>query len=124
MISPNSYDTGRKIVINPDVTCTSESICAQATRETIEAWAKAVSDYAPNSVVRVERANFNICALKDILAYYDDVFSALNRYGLGWFSNDYINIITGDAMIVGFTPTYYQNKKYCIEILQTQQQWQ
>ncbi len=124
MLAPNSWDTGRQIVINPDVTYTSESIWAQSTKQTIDAWAKAVSEFAPHSVVRIESANFNACPLSAALAYYNDVFSALDRYGLGWYSNDYINFSDGGRRYVGFTPVTYQGGAYCIELLQQLQQWQ
>lgn len=104
MLCPNSYDTGRQIVIHPDVTYSSETVWEQANKETIEAWAKAISEFAPHSVVRIETANFNACSLDAALAYYNDLFEALDRYGLGWYSNDYINFSDGGRRYVGFTP--------------------
>ncbi len=124
MLCPNSYDTGRQIVINPDVTYSSETIWEQANKETIEAWAKAISEFAPHSVVRIETANFNACSLEAALAYYNDLFEALDRYGLGWYSNDYINFSDSGRGYVGFTPVNYMGGSYCIELLQQLQKWQ
>ncbi len=124
MLCPNSYDTGRQIVIHPDVTYSSETIWAQSNKETVEAWAKSISEFAPHSVVRIETANFNACSLDAAIAYYNDIFEALDRYGLGWYSNDYINFSDGGRRYVGFTPVNYLNGSYCIELLQQLQQWQ
>ncbi|HWR24215.1 MAG TPA: cellulase family glycosylhydrolase [Feifaniaceae bacterium] len=124
MLAPNNLDVGRQIVINPDVTYTSESVWAQSSKETIEAWAKSISEFAPHSVVRIETANFNACSLDAALAYYNDVFEVLDRYGLGWYSNDYINFSNSGRRYVGFTPVSYLGGSYCIELLQQLQQWQ
>lgn len=124
MLCPNSNDSGRQIVIHPDVTYSSETVWEQANKETIEAWAKTISEFAPHSVVRIETANFNKCSLDAALAYYNDLFEALDRYGLGWYSNDYINFSDGGRGYVGFTPVNYMGGAYCIELLQQLQQWQ
>ncbi len=124
MLCPNSNDAGRQIVIHPDVTYSSEAILEQSNKEKIDAWAKTISEFAPHSVVRIETANFNACPLDAALAYYDDVFEALDRYGLGWYSNDYINFSDGGRRYVGFRPTSYLGGSYCIELLQQLQRWQ
>lgn len=65
MISPNSYDIGRKLTIHPDVTYSSEAIAAQSTRETIGTWAKTLSTYSPELIVRFEAAAFNLGCISD-----------------------------------------------------------
>ena len=124
MICPNSYDVGRLIVIHPDVTYSSESVWEQSNKETIEAWAKAISDFAPNSVVRIETANFNAVALDQALAYYQDIFTALDEYGLGWYSNDYINFSNGGRRYLGFKPVNYFGASFCKELLEQLQSFQ
>lgn len=118
MICPNSYDTGRFIVISKDLTYTSETIWQQANKDTIDAWAKAISEFAPHSIVRIENANFNACSLDAALAYYNDVYSALNQYGLGWYSNEYINFSNAGRRYMGVTPVNYFDASYCVELLQ------
>jgi len=56
MISPNSYDKGRKITVNADVTYTTAEIFAQSNKQTIESWAKAMAAYSPKLIVRFETA--------------------------------------------------------------------
>ena len=124
MICPNSYDVGRLIVIHPDVTYSSESIWEQSNKETIEAWAKAISEFAPHSVVRIETANFNAVALDQALAYYQDIFTALNEYGLGWYSNDYINFSNAGRRYLGFKPVNYFGASFCKELLEQLQSFQ
>ena len=124
MICPNSYDTGRFIVINKDLTYASETVWQQANKDTIDAWAKAISEFAPHSIVRIEDANFNACALDAALAYYNDVYSALNQYGLGWYSNEYLNFSNAGRRYLGFSPVNYFDASYCIELLQQLQSFQ
>ncbi len=124
MICPNSYGTGRFIVISKDLTYTSETIWQQANKDTIDAWAKTISEFAPHSIVRIENANFNACTLDAALAYYNDVYSALNKYGLGWYSNEYINFSNAGRRYLGFTPVNYLDASYCIELLQQLQSFQ
>ncbi len=124
MLCPNSYDTGRLIVIHPDVTYSSEAVWEQSNKETIESWAKAISEFAPHSVVRIEDANFNAVALDQALAYYKDVYDALSKYGLGWYSNDYINFTNGGRRYLGFKPVKYFGASFCKELLEQLQSFQ
>ena len=124
MLCPNSYDTGRLIVIHPDVTYSSEAVWEQSNKETIESWAKAISEFAPHSVVRIEDANFNAVALDQALAYYQDVYDALSKYGLGWYSNDYINFTNGGRRYLGFKPVKYFGASFCKELLEQLQSFQ
>ena len=124
MICPNSYDTGRMIVIHPDVTYSSETVWEQSNKQTIDAWAKAISEFAPHSVVRIEDANFNAVALDQALNYYQDVYAALNEYGLGWYSNDYINFANGGRRYLGFKPEKYFDASFCTELLEQLQSFQ
>lgn len=124
MICPNSYDVGRLLVIHPDVTYSSESVWDQSNKETITAWAKTVSEFAPHSVVRIETANFNAVALDQALAYYHDIFTALNQYGLGWYSNDYINFTDGGRRYMGVEPVQYFGIPLCKELLEQLQSFE
>ena len=124
MICPNSYDMGRLLVIHPDVTYSSEWALDQSNKDTIEFWAKTVSEFAPHSVVRIETANFNAVALDQALAYYNDIFAALNQYGLGWYSNDYINFTDGGRRYMGVEPVQYFGRPLCKELLEQLQSFQ
>jgi hypothetical protein len=124
MLSPNSYDQGRKIVINPDVIYTSETIWEQSNKDKIFAWAKAISEFAPGSVARYENANFGGCTQVAAIRYYEDLLAALDEYGLGWFSNDYIEIVNSGAGYVGATLVPYSGSYLNVELLQQLQKWQ
>ncbi|MEA5013120.1 MAG: cellulase family glycosylhydrolase [Candidatus Limiplasma sp.] len=124
MLSPNSEDAGRKITIDPEVTYTSEAVWEQSTKETIDAWAKEIADFAPNAVVRFENANFGGCTQQAALRYYDDLLSALDQYGFGWLSNDYINIVNNGGGYVGATMAPYGNGSINVELLKLLQKWQ
>ena len=106
------------------MTYSSEWALDQSNKDTIEFWAKTVSEFAPHSVVRIETANFNAVALDQALAYYNDIFAALNQYGLGWYSNDYINFTDGGRRYMGVEPVQYFGRPLCKELLEQLQSFQ
>lgn len=95
MISPYSYTEGSHITIHEDVTYSSEAVYDAANRETIEAWCAAYHSFAPQAVVRFERAFFNANTSEDTLRYYEDMLAAFDECGYDWYSNDF-GLITGD----------------------------
>lgn len=126
MLSPN-VDTGaRHIVINADVSFSSESIWEQANKDTIESWARAISEFAPRSVVRFEDARFGGCPQTAALHYYTDLLSALKKYNLGWYSNDYINIREPGARhtLAGSVAVNYGDGVINVDLMKLLQTWQ
>ncbi len=73
MISPNTDDGARQIVINADVTYASERLLHQSNKDTIDAWAKTISEFAPGSYVRFKRATFGGCPQTAAIRYYYSV---------------------------------------------------
>jgi Endoglucanase len=125
MLSPNSYDSGRTITVNPDVTYTTSAIFAQSNKQTIENWAKAMSAYSPNLIVRFETASFNIGCIHDsALSYYDDMLSAFDKYKMSWFSNEYWNITSGGGNYAGVKPVQYNGFSLDVEMLKLLQKYQ
>lgn len=126
MLSPNSDNVGRTITINPDVTYTTPEIFAQSNKQTIENWAKTMSGYSPNLIVRFECAAFDIGCIHDsALKYYDDMLSVFNKYGFSWFSNDYWCIMhnVGD-FFVGVKIVQYKGSTFDAEMLKLLQKHQ
>ena len=125
MISPNSYDIGRKLTIHPDVTYSSEAIAAQSTRETIGTWAKTLSTYSPELIVRFEAAAFNLGCISDsALKYYDDMLTAFDQYGFGWYSNDYQSLRNSEYLYAGSKPVPYKDSNLNVEMLKLLQKHQ
>jgi hypothetical protein len=125
MISPNSYNSGRTITINADVTYTSPEIFAQSNKQTIENWAKAMSEFSPNLTVRFENAGFNIGCIHDsALKYYDDLLSAFAKYGIGWFSNDYWSMTHGGNSYAGIKSVQYKDFSLDVDMLKLLQRYQ
>lgn len=86
-ISPNG--SANRITVHSDVTYTTEEIVEASNQQTIDAWGQAVSAFAPGSVVRVERAAFNIGTQYDsALRYYEDFLAMCETYQLDWLTND------------------------------------
>ena len=98
MICPNSVEDGKHITIHEDVTFSSEKVWMQANEESIQAWGKAMHDFSPQCVVRIEDACFTLGTTQDaLLRYYEDVLTMFDQYSMGWYSNDY-DIILGDSV--------------------------
>jgi hypothetical protein len=125
MISPNSYNSGRDITVNADVTYTSSEIIAQSNKQTIESWAKAMTAYSPKLIVRFETAGFSVGCIHDsVLKYYDDMLSAFDKYGIGWYSNDYMDIINARSSYAGIEPVQYKEYSLDVEMLKVLQKHQ
>lgn len=83
MLCPNSYDIGNPITLHENVTYSSSEIIAQSNQQTIEDWAKTMSEYSLLLVVRFENAMFNIgCSHDSAMRYYNDLLAALTD--MGW----------------------------------------
>ena len=127
MICPNSVEDGRHITIYEDITYSSESVWMEANEETIQAWGKAIHDFSPQCVVRIEDACFTLGTTQDsLLRYYEDVLTMLDQYSMGWYSNDY-DIILGDSVSrladarVGQHGMYPKFNSEILELLQKHQ---
>lgn len=127
MLSPNSYSGGRTITINPDVTYTTPEIFAQSNKQTIENWAKAMSGYSSNLIVRFENAGFDIgCTQDSVLKYYSDLLSTFDKYDFSWYSNDYWRITHAENnFYAGVKPVKYKDSSYFnADILKLLQKYQ
>lgn len=124
MLCPNSYDKGRVITINRDISYRSDTIAGQSNLQTIQNWAKTMKEFSPNMITRFENVSFNLgCVHSSALAYYKDLISTLDQYGFGWYSNDY------DAMIKGgnYEKSYavpYKSLNLDVAMLQLFQKYQ
>lgn len=124
MLCPNSYDSGRVITINSNITYHSTDIVAQSNLQTIQEWAKAMKEFSPNMISRFEKAAFNLgCVHSSALAYYKDLISTLNQYDFGWYSNDYDLMINGGyyEKSVG---VQYKSLNLDVDLLQLFQKYQ
>jgi hypothetical protein len=125
MISPNSYNGGREITVNADVTYTSPVIFAQSNKDTIENWANEMSEYSPKLIVRFENSAFNLGCIHDsALKYYDDMLSTFNKYGFGWYSNDYWSMLHATYFYAGVEPVPYKDFSLDVEMLKLLQKHQ
>jgi hypothetical protein len=126
MISPNSYDQGREITINQDITYQSAYISSQSNKQTINEWVKTMSAYSPQLIVRFETADFSVgCIHTSALAYYNDLLATLNQYGFGWFSNDYYRLMrANDSKYAGIKTVQYKNIALDAEMLKLLQRYQ
>lgn len=125
MISPNSYNSGRTITINADVTYASPEIIAQSNKQTIENWVKTMSEYSPNLIVRFESAGFNLGCIHDsALKYYDDLLSTFAKYDISWFSNDYSSIANANGHYAGVKPVQYKDFSLDVDMLKLLQKYQ
>ena len=127
MISPNSYDSGNPITLNEDITYSSSEIVAQSNQQTIEDWAKTMSEFSPQLVVRFENAMCTIgCSHDSAIRYYNDLLAALDRYGMGWYCNNYNTIIHGNwTAFAGIKPVMYSNGMVIdVEMLKLLQSYQ
>lgn len=95
MICPNDFEAGKRITIHENLTYSSDKVWAASTKETMEAWGAVIHDFVPRAVVRFESANFGFnTASEDALAYYEDMLSMFDEYGMDWWCNDYA-LMTG-----------------------------
>lgn len=130
LISPtiDYEEASRLITIHTDISYSTEEIYQQANRQTIAAAVDAISDFAPRSVIRFERAEFSGGALEPIMRYYSDLLTELNAHDLSWYSNDWDNIISyipvGVLTLAGSTLTPYRGYYIDAELLGLLQSFQ
>ena len=130
MICPNSSESGTHLTIHADrLTYTSETLSEQADKQTVDAWGKQISQFAPHSLVRIENPAFCIGTdLDSALAYYEDVFAMCKENSLGWLSND-LDVIFGQTPDMihikygGAKATSYDNGYLQKELLQLHQKY-
>ena len=92
MICPSEYDGGERITIHDDLTYTTDTIWAEANKETIEAWGASIRDFLP-AVIRFEWADFGFNTSSEAaLRYYEDMLTMFDGYGLDWYSNDFYSM--------------------------------
>ena len=114
------------LTIHDDLTYSTARIKESASKETIEATLRAVSEFHPESMVRYERAAFSGTSWNSMIAYYQDMFVALNANNLGWWSNDwYVMTNSMTNRIAGVPETSYgQYTTFNLELLKLMQQYQ
>ena len=114
-LSPNC-DVHGEVTIHADtVSYTTPQIVAQSNRNTINAWGQAISQFAPGSATRIERAAFYLgTEYTSALDYYKDVLEMCGTYGLGWFTNDYcFHEMFKPYYEAGSSPYAYVGAAYC-----------
>ena len=95
MISPNSDGAGDKIIINSDISYTTNAVLEQANQQTINQWGEIVTKFAPLSLVRCEAATFNTGTdIGSALSYYGDFLDMCKKNKFGWFANDYDAVLS------------------------------
>lgn len=125
MICPNSTDAGEHITINKDVTYTSEAVFTASNAATIDAWGRAIHDYAPEALIRYEDALMLGTEQSSILRYYDDLLAMCDKYGFGWYSKDYGYILGEYRGVAGETRTQYAGyPRFNLEMLKVLQKHQ
>lgn len=87
LISPTVEDP-TIITIHSDISYSTELIAEQSNAQTIDAWFKQASELYSGAVVRSECADFSGEFNSQVL-YVDDVMASVQKYGLGFFSNDF-----------------------------------
>lgn len=130
MVCPNSSESGTHLTIYADrLTYTSETLSEQANKQTVDAWGKQISQFAPHSLVRIENPAFCIGTdLDSALAYYEDVFAMCKENSLGWLSND-LDVIFGQTADIihmkygGAKATSYDNGYLQKDLLQLHQKY-
>lgn len=118
MISPTSWNLGSHITIGSDVTYTTNDIRETVDQKAVHNRIQRLSTLIENPIICFEDACFLHGAVQDsLLAYYGDMFDALDEFGLDWFSmGDYNrgdlfleeNPSDGYVDIVGVTPTAFE----------------
>lgn len=91
MISPYGDEPRSNVVtLNKDTMYYStEMISSQGNRETIFEWGRAISAFASNCCIRIERACHTVGTYySSTLRYYEDTLDMCDTYNMGWFTND------------------------------------
>jgi hypothetical protein len=87
LISP-TVEEPTVITIHSDISYSTELIAEQSNAQTIDAWFKQASELYSGAVVRSECADFSGEFNSQVL-YVDDVMASAQKYGLGFFTNDF-----------------------------------
>ncbi|MEG1525323.1 MAG: cellulase family glycosylhydrolase [Clostridia bacterium] len=87
LICPTILDA-TAITIHSDISYSTERIAAQSNSQTVDAWFKEAAELYPGAVVRCESADFSGEYYSQV-HYFEDVLASLQKYGLGFFSNDF-----------------------------------
>ena len=89
MICPGVYEGGDRITIHDDLTYSTDTVWAESSRETIEAWGASIQKYLP-ATIRFEWADFGFNTYSDAaMRYYEDMLTMFDEYNMDWYSNDY-----------------------------------
>ena len=99
-ISPQeSSSFGTHITVHDDLSYTSEYVLEEASLKSANDWADAVAALTSDCVVRFEAAGFSTGTTQSsMLRYYDDMLTAFDQYGIGWYSNDYNRALFGSGV--------------------------
>ncbi|MEG0127249.1 MAG: hypothetical protein RR816_14355, partial [Clostridia bacterium] len=87
LISPTIQDM-TPITIHSDVSYSTDIVAAQSNAETVDAWFKEAAEKYPGVLVRSESADFSGEYYSQV-RYYEDVLASIQRYGLGFLTNDF-----------------------------------
>ncbi len=126
MLSPYSYNSGRIIKINSDITYETSTVYAQSNKQTIHNWGVAMAEFSPNLMVRFECAAFcNGNEYQSVLRYYDDLLSMCNEHKFSWLSNDFNNIFSysADSRYGGGKRVPYQDGYLLVDMLKMHQKY-
>jgi len=125
MLAPNDYDNGWNITIHEDLTYSSEHVWNEASADTVNKWASEISKFDANCIIRFERGTFSGATWDALSAYYEDLLKTYEKYGFGWWSNDWWLIACDNNVIAGKTTVEYAGYEYFnMELLQLLQKYQ
>lgn len=126
MLSPNSYDSGRDITINSDISYSTSSIWNQSNQQTVFDWGAVMSQFTPHQLIRFESAAFNVGTIyQSALHYYDDFMAMCKQYQFSWLSNDFNHIFSysKDTMYAGANGVPYQDGYLLVDMLKVHQKY-
>ena len=86
LVCPTIQDA-TEITIHSDISYSTERIAAQSNSETVDVWFKEAAAKYPGVLVRCESADFSGEYYSQV-RYFDDVLASIQRYGLGFLTND------------------------------------
>jgi len=87
--------------------------------------ASEISKFDANCIIRFERGTFSGATWDALSAYYEDLLKTYEKYGFGWWSNDWWLIACDNNVIAGKTTVEYAGYEYFnMELLQLLQKYQ
>ncbi len=115
-----------RLIIHDDLSYSTSTVRESASSKTILNLVQTIEETQPGSIIRYERALFNGGISEAMMAYYTDMYTALNERGIGWWSNDWW-VMTNDMSesMAGVQQTSYgQYACFNLELLKLMQRYQ